>query len=220
MGLIALLIKCTSRGPVFYRHERVGYRRQRFVCLKFRTMTEAADHSPHAEHFKQLVESDHAMIKIDVNGDKRIFPLGRFLRATGLDELPQLFNVLRGEMSLVGPRPCLPYEEVNYGPRDVARFEAMPGLTGLWQVSGKNSTSFSEMIAFDLRYARTKSLPRDLWIIAKTMPVLAAQTWAWCRQTSPDRRRSAGPPATAAFACVPSPTLNSQALADCPKADR
>ena len=115
------------------------------------------------------------MTKLDANDDRIIFG-GRFLRATGLDELPQIFNVLRGEMSLVGPRPCTPLEFEKYEGRERERVEAAPGLTGYWQVNGKNRTTFQEMIEMDLFYARNTSVRFDLWIVAKTPAALFEQT--------------------------------------------
>jgi exopolysaccharide production protein ExoY len=175
MVLLALVIKCASPGPVFFLHERVGYRGRRFICFKFRTMKADADSEIHRKHLADLMRSNSPMEKMDSKGDPRLIPFGSLLRATGLDELPQILNVLGGEMSLVGPRPCLPYEYDNYQPSQKRRFETLPGLTGLWQVSGKNKTTFSEMIALDIRYAETKSPVFDLKIMFKTVPALLSQ---------------------------------------------
>jgi lipopolysaccharide/colanic/teichoic acid biosynthesis glycosyltransferase len=112
---------------------------------------------------------------MDARGDSRLIPGGRLIRASGLDELPQIINVLRGEMSLVGPRPCLPYEYDKYTSWQRDRFNAVPGLTGLWQVSGKNRTTFDEMIRLDIRYAQDKSLSLDLRIMLKTIPAMLSQ---------------------------------------------
>jgi lipopolysaccharide/colanic/teichoic acid biosynthesis glycosyltransferase len=120
------------------------------------------------------------MTKLDAGKDPRIVPFGSLLRCTGLDELPQLINVFRGEMSIVGPRPCIPYEFEAYEPWQRSRFDAVPGLTGLWQVSGKNRTSFSQMIQLDIEYAKRANLWLDLKIIVKTLPALFVQcydTW-------------------------------------------
>jgi len=173
--LIAAGIKCVSPGPVLFLSERVGYRGRRFICFKFRTMKVNADCDTHRRHLADLMRSDAPMVKMDANGDPRLIPLGKILRATGMDELPQLLNVLGGEMSLVGPRPCLPYEFESYLPEQKRRFDSLPGLTGLWQVSGKNKTTFSEMIAFDIKYAETKSLWLDLRIMARTLPAILTQ---------------------------------------------
>jgi lipopolysaccharide/colanic/teichoic acid biosynthesis glycosyltransferase len=173
--LIALLIRSGSAGPVLFRQERVGYLGTRFTCFKFRTMFIDADTTTHQEYMHQQMNSNTSMIKMDEQGDPRIIPFGLFLRASGLDELPQLINVLRGEMSLVGPRPCLPYEYDKYLPWQRERFETVPGLTGLWQVSGKNKTTFLEMIQLDIKYAKNKTLWWDLKIILMTIPALIIQ---------------------------------------------
>ena len=173
--LVTLLIRSGSRGPVLFRQERVGYQGRHFTCFKFRTMFVDADTTTHQEHLHQLMNSNTPMMKMDSRGDPRIIPFGWFLRVSGLDELPQLINVLRGEMSLVGPRPCLPYEYDEYLPWQKERFGTVPGLTGLWQVSGKNKTTFVEMIRLDIKYAKNKTLWRDLKIILMTVPALIIQ---------------------------------------------
>ena len=173
--LVALLIRGGSRGPVLFRQERVGHLGRGFRCYKFRTMFVNADPATHQGHLQQLMDSNLPMMKMDAQGDPRIIPFGRLLRASGLDELPQLINVLRGEMSLVGPRPCLPYEYEKYLPWQKERFGTVPGLTGLWQVSGKNKTTFVEMIQLDIRYAKNKTLIWDLKIILMTVPALILQ---------------------------------------------
>ena len=172
---IALLIRSVSTGPVLFRQERVGYLGRRFMCFKFRTMFVDADTTMHQGHLHHLMNSNTPMMKMDSRGDPRIIPFGLFLRASGLDELPQLINVLRGEMSLVGPRPCLPYEYEKYLPWQKERFGTVPGLTGLWQVSGKNKTTFVEMIQLDIKYAKNKTLWWDLKIILMTIPALTIQ---------------------------------------------
>ena len=134
-----------------------------------------ADDRVHKRYLKALIHSQTPLTKMDAKGDARLIPLGALLRATGMDELPQLINVLRGEMSIVGPRPCIPYECEDYLPWQWERFDTLPGLTGLWQVNGKNNTTFSEMIHYDITYARTKTLWMDVGIIAKTIPALVAQ---------------------------------------------
>ena len=173
--LIALLIRSVSKGPVLFRQERVGYLGRRFMCFKFRTMFVDADTTTHQGYLQELMNSNTPMQKMDSKGDPRIIPFGLLLRASGLDELPQLINVLRGEMSLVGPRPCLPYEYDKYLPWQKKRFGTAPGLTGLWQVSGKNKTTFVEMIQLDIKYARNKNLWWDLEIILMTIPALIIQ---------------------------------------------
>src|SRR5262249_17851350 len=149
-AVIALWIKFSSRGPILFRQERVGLGGRTFVCLKFRRMKVGADSQVHKAYLKQLLRSESPMTKMDVTGDSRLIPLGALLRSTGLDELPQLINVLRGDMSLVGPRPCIPYEAEDFLSWQKERFNTLPGLTGLWQVSGKNQTTFNEMIKLDI----------------------------------------------------------------------
>jgi lipopolysaccharide/colanic/teichoic acid biosynthesis glycosyltransferase len=175
--IIGILIRLVSAGPILFKQERIGYRGRRFMCLKFRTMHCGAETTTHQGHLQQLMDSNVPMTKMDSTGDSRIIPLGRLLRSSGLDELPQLVNVLRGEMSLVGPRPCLAYEAAKYLPWQLERFNAVPGLTGLWQVSGKNRTTFTRMIQLDIEYARTKTLFLDVKIILKTIPALLIQMW-------------------------------------------
>jgi lipopolysaccharide/colanic/teichoic acid biosynthesis glycosyltransferase len=174
-ALIAISVKLVSPGPVLFKQERVGLFGLRFQCLKFRTMRVGADVSKHQGHLTDLMTANRPMTKLDAEGDPRVIPGGLLLRATGLDELPQILNILRREMSLVGPRPCLPYEYERYSPRHKQRFNTVPGLTGLWQVSGKNNTTFEEMIDLDIHYAETKSLRLDLKIIFKTVPAIVAQ---------------------------------------------
>ena len=175
MGLISLAIMVVSPGPIFFRQERIGYRGKRFSCLKFRTMLVGADTSLHKSHLHGLMTSRAPMKKLDVAGDPRLIPLGALLRSTGLDELPQIINVLRGDMSLVGPRPCVPYEYEAYRPWQKERIKGLPGLTGLWQVSGKNKTTFEQMIHLDISYLRSKSIWLDLGIMLKTAPALLQQ---------------------------------------------
>ena len=175
MVAVAVLIKLVSRGPAIIRQERIGFGCRRFACLKFRTMHVGADTGVHRQHVRELVSNDTPMAKMDNAGDPRLIRFGALLRASGLDELPQCINVWRGEMSLVGPRPCLPYEFELYKPWQHERFNTLPGLTGLWQVRGKNQTTFTEMIALDIQYVRTKSPLLDLQILAATFGALVSQ---------------------------------------------
>jgi exopolysaccharide production protein ExoY len=172
---IAAIIKLFSRGPVLYRQARIGYLEKEFTCLKFRTMRTDVNTHVHETYFKDLMGSQKPMIKLDAYGDTRLIRFGGFLRASGLDELPQLLNVLMGQMSLVGPRPCTPNEYKDYLPWQKERFKAIPGLTGLWQVSGKNRTTFNQMIQLDIKYAHRQSLGLDLLIVLRTLPVLIRQ---------------------------------------------
>lgn len=179
---IGVLIALVSPGPVLFRQERVGFKGRQFMCLKFRTMYVHVETASHQGHLKDLINTDAPMVKLDARGDSRIIPFGLFLRSSCLDELPQLINVLRGEMSLVGPRPCLSYEVERYLPWQMERFSTLPGLTGLWQVSGKNRTTFNEMMQLDIKYARKKTLWLDLIIILKTPAVIAGQILEWRRR--------------------------------------
>jgi lipopolysaccharide/colanic/teichoic acid biosynthesis glycosyltransferase len=175
MLLLMLLTRIASPGPVFYRQKRVGLGGRHFFIWKFRTMKLSAETQTHERYFQELMRSDCPMTKLDAHGDPRLAPFGRILRASGLDELPQIFNVLCGEMSLVGPRPCTPSEFASYEPWQRERVNALPGLTGLWQVSGKNKTTFNEMIAMDLFYLKNMSIFLDLKIMLKTFAVIAEQ---------------------------------------------
>jgi lipopolysaccharide/colanic/teichoic acid biosynthesis glycosyltransferase len=206
--VMALVTKLVSPGPVFFRQERSGYRGRRFKIYKFRTMMVNADPTVHQKHLTELMGSNAPMMKLDGGADRRLIPGGWILRASGLDELPQIINVLRGEMSLIGPRPCVPYEYEQYQPWQRARFDAMPGLTGLWQVSGKNRTTFGEMVRLDIRYARHFSFWLDVKIILLTVPALVGQFletrhrrkagWQGTRDTTapfPALAKSSPPPA-------------------------
>jgi lipopolysaccharide/colanic/teichoic acid biosynthesis glycosyltransferase len=174
--LLGAIIKLVSPGPVFFQQERIGYRGRPFMCFKFRTMKVNADTDLHKGHLEELMASNLPMSKLD-GCDPRVVPGGIWLRALGLDELPQLINVMRGEMSLVGPRPCLFYEYEKYLPRHRGRCGTLPGLTGLWQVSDKNNTTFEEMIDLDLHYVRNHSLGMDLGILLRTGPAVIWQTY-------------------------------------------
>jgi lipopolysaccharide/colanic/teichoic acid biosynthesis glycosyltransferase len=205
LGLLALLgaivMRLTSPGPILFRQERVGYRGKRFVCFKFRTMVCGADSRAHQTHCDYLIQSNAPMVKMDARGDCRLIPGAWVIRALGLDELPQIINVLRGEMSLVGPRPCVPYEFEHFLPWQKERFDAVPGLTGLWQVSGKNRTTFEEMMHLDIRYARNISWWLDLKIIVLTIPALIVQVLDYRRGSklaAPAKKPAAGFPAVSA----------------------
>jgi lipopolysaccharide/colanic/teichoic acid biosynthesis glycosyltransferase len=208
-----------SPGPVFFRQERVGYRGRRFMLYKFRTMHVSADVSTHQAHFAELVKGNAPMLKLDSRGDSRLIPGGWLFRASGLDELPQIINVLRGEMSLVGPRPCIPYEYIQYTPPQRQRFGTAPGLTGLWQVSGKNRTTFEEMIRLDVEYVARRSLLLDVRIILLTVPALVRQI----SDTRKAKKKGLAAPvapvmvplkAPAAAQTVNSPAASSQLCAD------
>src|SRR5258707_11184232 len=147
MLLLMLLTRIASPGPVFYRQKRVGLGGRHFFIWKFRTIKLSAETPTHEHYFQELMRSDCPMTKLDTHGDPRLAPFGRILRATGLDELPQIFNVLCGGMSLVGPRPRLPNEFAGYEPWQRERMNGLPCLTGYWQVHRQNHTTVNEMIA-------------------------------------------------------------------------
>lgn len=172
---VALFIKCVSPGPVFFRQERVGFLGRTFTLWKFRTMHVNADPAVHRQYLHDLIHRETEMKKLDAGYDRRIIPFGGVIRASGIDELPQLLNVLRGEMSLIGPRPCIPYEAKEFEVWQRRRFDALPGLTGLWQVNGKNRTTFKQMMRYDIGYARRRTLPLDLLIFLKTFPAVVGQ---------------------------------------------
>jgi exopolysaccharide production protein ExoY len=174
MALVALMIKIVSPGPVIYCQQRVGYRGRNFMIFKFRSMKVNASTNSHETHVEQLIQTNRPMTKMDAV-DKRVIPGGWILRATGLDELPQILNVLRGDMSIVGPRPCIPNEFNCYKKDQKRRVDAPPGLTGLWQVNGKNRLTFTEMIALDLEYVDTMSLSVDTGIVLRTIPAIFGQ---------------------------------------------
>jgi lipopolysaccharide/colanic/teichoic acid biosynthesis glycosyltransferase len=175
---VALAIRLDSPGPLLFRQMRVGVGMRRFTLHKFRTMRPDAGSEPHREYVAGLItgeaeavsRSDRRVYKLA--HDERITPVGRFLRRWSLDELPQLLDVLRGEMSLVGPRPAIPYELNHYQQSWYRRFAVKPGLTGLWQVSGRNELTFHDMVRLDIEYAETWSLRRYLLILAKTPRVV------------------------------------------------
>jgi lipopolysaccharide/colanic/teichoic acid biosynthesis glycosyltransferase len=175
MILLMLVTRLASPGPIFYRQKRVGLGGKHFLIWKFRTMKVSAETQSHEHYFQELMRVDRPMTKLDTYGDPRLAPFGRFLRASGLDELPQIFNVICGEMSLVGPRPCTPNEFAHYEPWQRARVNGLPGLTGYWQVNGKNKTTFNEMIMMDLFYIENTSISLDLKIMLKTGAVIAGQ---------------------------------------------
>jgi lipopolysaccharide/colanic/teichoic acid biosynthesis glycosyltransferase len=173
---IALAIRIDSPGRVLFRQRRLGRDLAPFAINKFRTMRQDAGHDRHREYVVGLISGetseprDGSMFKL--TADDRVTRVGRFLRRSSLDELPQLWNVLRGEMSLVGPRPPIPYEVDHYPSHWFGRFAVKPGLTGLWQVSGRCEVTLEEMIRLDIEYARRRSLWVNVKILARTLPVV------------------------------------------------
>jgi lipopolysaccharide/colanic/teichoic acid biosynthesis glycosyltransferase len=178
MAVVALMIKLDSEGPVFFRQKRIGLNGEAFTLLKFRSMYVNSDESIHREAVGQYMNG-HILNEHAENGslfklgnDPRVTRVGRFLRKTSIDELPQFFNVLRGDMSLVGPRPPLDYEVANYSARDWLRLSGKPGLTGTWQVYGRSKVTFQKMVEMDIEYLQQQSLWQDLRLIALTPGVM------------------------------------------------
>jgi lipopolysaccharide/colanic/teichoic acid biosynthesis glycosyltransferase len=176
---LAVAIRLDSRGRVLYRQRRVGRGLAPFTVNKFRTMRSGAGHETHRQFVIGLIAGEPRNADAEPNffkmaDDDRVTRVGRLLRKTSLDELPQLWNVLRGDMSLVGPRPPIPYEVEHYPPHWFDRFAVKPGMTGLWQVSGRSQLTLEEMITLDVDYARNRSLWLNIKILARTLPVVIA----------------------------------------------
>jgi lipopolysaccharide/colanic/teichoic acid biosynthesis glycosyltransferase len=167
---VAILVRLSTPGPVLFRQQRVGQEGKQFSFYKFRTMYYGADDSPHRAYYQQLMagaaQPQGRSFKLE--DDPRVTPIGRILRRYSIDEFPQFFNVLRGDMSLVGPRPPIPYEVELYGDRELKRLAVRPGITGLWQVSGRANLDFQQMIDLDLAYISGWSLLSDLRILLRT----------------------------------------------------
>ncbi len=184
MALVALLVIRSSSGPVLFVQERLGRDGQPFKFYKFRSMAHNSDDAIHRQFAAMFINGDKSGCAESNAGDEvfklkadpRVTPIGAFLRRTSLDELPQLFNIIKGDMSLVGPRPPIAYEIENYQPWHMERLKAVPGLTGLWQVSGRSSVSFEEMVRLDVRYINEWSPLLDLIILLKTLPVVIKGT--------------------------------------------
>lgn len=177
--VIAILIKLESRGPVFLRQERVGMDGKMFLMIKFRSMKSGADDAAHRQLMERMINGDDANqgtkdepVYGKVKDDPRLTRLGAWMRRYSIDELPQVINVLMGEMSIVGPRPPLPYEVRHYQDWHRARFHVKPGITGLWQVSGRNRLHFEQMVRLDIFYIENWSPWLDLKIMLKTLPVM------------------------------------------------
>jgi len=174
---VALAVRLSSLGPVLFRQERLGLGRQPFIMLKFRTMYVGGSDAVHRTYVTRLLTDESPgtggtapLFKLQC--DSRVTPVGRWLRRTSLDELPQLINVLRGEMSLVGPRPALAWEAQLYREDENRRFDVLPGITGLWQVSGRSRLSMRQALALDVEYVRRRTLWLDLVILVRTIPAL------------------------------------------------
>ncbi|HPF71120.1 MAG TPA: sugar transferase [Candidatus Krumholzibacteria bacterium] len=184
MAAIAIAVKRSGPGPVLFVQERLGKDGRPFPFFKFRSMVHNSDDAIHRQFAAMFIAGDKDGCRqtnggedlFKIKADPRITRVGAFLRKTSLDELPQLFNILRGEMSLVGPRPPIAYEIENYQPWHMERLKAVPGLTGLWQVSGRSQVSFDDMVRLDVRYINTWSPLKDLAIMLKTIPVVLRGT--------------------------------------------
>lgn len=175
--LIAVIIKLDSRGPVFFKQKRIGKDGKPFMFLKFRSMYWNTDHSLHKNFVREFIEGKTKDFKL--KKDPRITRFGYFLRKTSLDELPQLINVLKGEMSLVGPRPPIEYEVEMYDERAKKRLSVKPGITGEWQCRGRSQVPFEKMIDMDLQYVESWSLSRDIVLIMKTLFVVLSGKGAY-----------------------------------------
>jgi lipopolysaccharide/colanic/teichoic acid biosynthesis glycosyltransferase len=168
MIVVALAVAVDSRGPVLFRQERVARGGAMFTMLKFRSMRTDADENVHKEYVQKIYTEGATTVAAKLHNDDRVTRVGKVIRRTSLDELPQFFNVLGGSMSIVGPRPVLPYEVEVMGRENLDRFAVKPGLTGPWQVDGRGRTTFLEMMTLDVDYARTASVLTDLWLLART----------------------------------------------------
>ncbi|EJF47914.1 bacterial sugar transferase [Schaalia georgiae F0490] len=178
--VVALLIRISDHGPAFFKQTRVGKNGQPFTMYKFRTMRVDAEQvkaSLEAANRADAGAGNSVMFKM--RDDPRVTRVGRVLRKTSIDELPQLFNVIKGDMSLVGPRPPLPSEVATYEPHVMGKFAVRPGITGLWQISGRSNLSWEETVQLDLDYAATRTLGLDTWILLQTVPALLRQEGAY-----------------------------------------
>lgn len=204
IAAIAIAVRLDSRGPAIFRQQRVGRGHKRFTVNKFRSMYVNSAHDSHREFVLKLIKgdpphddpsddgaSDEGLSTSEAStglpprpffkmtADPRVTRLGHVLRRSSLDELPQLWNVLRGDMSLVGPRPAIPYEVDHYPPEWHARFAVKPGITGLWQVSGRSKVTLDEMVRLDIEYARRRTFWLNLRILARTVPAVVGARGAW-----------------------------------------
>lgn len=181
--IISFCIKLTSKGPILFRQIRLGKNAKPFTLYKFRTMYAENDRIHDRQFVKNLINGRYGEIgetpMFKLNNDPRVTPFGRFLRKTSLDELPQFMNVLKGDLSLVGPRPPLAYEYDHYEEWHKERLSVKPGITGLWQVTGRSSTTFNEMVRLDIEYAGKKSLILDTKILLKTVYVVVSGKGAY-----------------------------------------
>ncbi len=168
--VIALCIKLNSKGPIFFRQTRIGRHGVEFRMLKFRSMYVNGDEDVHRKKVEAMMRNGQTLDK--EKNDPRITSIGRFIRKTSLDELPQFWNVLMGDMTLVGPRPPIAYEVALYSERDWLRLSGRPGLTGTWQVYGRSTVTFTDMVSMDVKYLKSQSIVKDIKLIFLTVPVM------------------------------------------------
>ena len=199
---LAIAIRIDSRGPAIFRQERIGRARKPFTVNKFRSMQVGSTHETHREFVLTLIKGEphehlvsgderaggadgddraggDAPLFYKMISDPRVTRVGRLLRRSSFDELPQLWNVLRGDMSLVGPRPPIPYEVEHYPAEWLARFAVKPGITGLWQVSGRSTVTVAEMVRLDIEYAQRRTVWLNMWILLRTIPAVLSTRGAW-----------------------------------------
>jgi lipopolysaccharide/colanic/teichoic acid biosynthesis glycosyltransferase len=172
MLIVAIAIKLDSAGPIIFKQTRIGKNHKPFTFYKFRSMYTKCDASVHQQFVKNLINSSSDNATYKLTSDKRITRVGRFIRKTSVDELPQLFNVIKGDMSMVGPRPPIPYEVAEYKEWHHRRLAVAPGITGLWQVQGRSLVSFDDMVKMDIAYAEKSSLALDVTLLAQTIPAV------------------------------------------------
>jgi lipopolysaccharide/colanic/teichoic acid biosynthesis glycosyltransferase len=204
LAAIAIVVRLDSPGPAVFRQQRIGRDRKPFTVNKFRSMSDGAAHDRHREFVLGLIKGEPPSHDVPdgelptggarsrdlpsdepprpyykMVADPRVTRFGRVLRRSSLDELPQLWNVLRGDMSLVGPRPAIPYEVDNYPPEWLDRLAVKPGITGLWQVGGRSQVTLEEMVSLDVEYACRRTIWLNLWILVRTVPAVLGARGAW-----------------------------------------
>lgn len=184
LAVTALVIKLDSKGPVIFRQMRLGKDRKSFTCYKFRSMYVGSSDQLHKDYIKKLMTEgplsrNEGRKVFKITEDSRLTPVGRLIRRLSIDELPQLFNVLKGQMSMVGPRPAIPYELQYHDDTMLERFSVKPGLTGLWQISGRSKLGYREMVILDIYYVNYWSILLDIKIILKTIPYVLRMSRAY-----------------------------------------
>jgi lipopolysaccharide/colanic/teichoic acid biosynthesis glycosyltransferase len=172
MAVVALAIRLDSPGPIIFRQTRIGKNHRPFTFYKFRSMYSKVDAAVHQQFVRNLINGSSSCANYKLTGDKRITRVGALIRKTSLDELPQLFNVIKGDMSMVGPRPPIPYEVAEYKDWHHRRLSVTPGITGLWQVRGRSLVSFDDMVKMDIAYAEQRSITLDVSLFVQTVPAV------------------------------------------------